>query len=154
MIKKKDRYKYMFLVHGRHCIHEETRKKKMIRSRAILIYNITYSLLPQILFCALYEMYTYTSSSNRTRGKARNVLQGIPSARETDSSKRLFPLLPLLPFSPLSFIRRISLREKIERRTIEKTSNVKERRVISKIVCVRVCERERERKHRDIHSRI
>lgn len=86
----------------------------MIRSRAILIYNITYSLLPQILFLrAICEAYTF--SSNRTRGKARNALQSIPPARETDSSKRLFPP-PLLPFSPLSFIRRISLRKRIDRK--------------------------------------
>lgn len=111
----------------------------MIRSRAILIYNITYSLLPQILFLrAICEAYTF--SSNRTRGKARNALQSIPPARETDSSKRLFPP-PLLPFSPLSFIRRISLRKRIDRKNEQCKGDT----------CVIedcMCERERERKHR------
>lgn len=107
----------------------------MIRSRAILIYNITYSLLPQILFLrAICEAYTF--SSNRTRGKARNALQSIPPARETDSSKRLFPLSFLFLLSLLFDAFRF------ERESIEKTSNVKEIHVLSKIVCVREKERE------------
>lgn len=122
-------------------LYTQNEEKKMIRSRAILIYNITYSLLPQILFLrAICEAYTF--SSNRTRGKAQNALQSIPPARETDSSKRLFPP-PLLPFSPLSFIRRISLRKRIDR----KNEQCKEDTCVIEDC---MCERERERKHRDI----
>lgn len=148
MIKKKrikngDKKKIviiLFLIHAGTVYTKRRKKDDTVSSYSYLQYYL-YSLLPQILFLrAICEAYTYTFSSNRTRGKARNALQSILPARET--SKRLFPP-PLLPFSPLSFIRRISLRVKIERGSIEKTSSVKERDTcVAKIVCVREKEKE------------
>lgn len=160
MIKKKrikngDKKKIviiLFLIHAGTVYTKRRKKDDTVSSYSYLQYYL-YSLLPQILFLrAICEAYTYTFSSNRTRGKARNALQSILPARET--SKRLFPP-PLLPFSPLSFIRRISLRVKIERGSIEKTSSVKERDTcVAKIVCVREKEREKEKESIETQSNI
>lgn len=160
MIKKKrikngDKKKIviiLFLIHAGTVYTKRRKKDDTVSSYSYLQYYL-YSLLPQILFLrAICEAYTYTFSSNRTRGKARNALQSILPARET--SKRLFPP-PLLPFSPLSFIRRISLRVKIERGSIEKTSSVKQRDTcVAKIVCVREKEREKEKESIETQSNI
>lgn len=96
---------------------------------------------------AICEAYTYTFSSNRTmRGKARKTLCKAFFLRERPIPRSDF-------FLPLSFLFLLSLlfdafrfERKFERGSIEKTSNVKEKCVISKIVYMCVCVRERERK--------
>lgn len=117
-------------------LYTQNEEKKMIRSRAILIYILLIASSLRFFFCALYARRILFRRIERVA--KRETLCKAFLLRERPIPRSDF-------FLPLSFLFLLSLlfdAFRFERESIEKTSNVKKIRVLSKIVCVREKERE------------